>query len=184
MNKLALLYHYYDKATGPFQNLSDLPPQEAEQILNDLRHQNRSFASKRSQDYLEIRRSLEAKARELFIQKGGKPSRAYPHYMTLGECPWLLDWYPEAKSLQLSVDQFNAEGISFTYGDLFPTMRYKDGKPYRNQVYTKDEIVRVIEQFGMPQEWNTSGDKGPERYIEAQIWDDKPINILLEYLEK
>ncbi|WP_231573832.1 hypothetical protein [Paenibacillus sp. FSL R5-0345] len=121
---------------------------------------------------------------ENYFQKGGKPSRAYPHYMTLGECPWLLDWYPEAKSLQLSVDQFNAEGISFTYGDLFPTMRYKDGKPYRNQVYTKDEIVRVIEQFGMPQEWNTSGDKGPERYIEAQIWDDKPINILLEYLEK
>lgn len=69
MNKLALLYHYYDEATGPFQNLSDLPPQEAEQILNDLRHQNRSFASKRSQDYLDIRRSLEAKARELFIQK-------------------------------------------------------------------------------------------------------------------
>lgn len=63
-------------------------------------------------------------------------------------------------------------------------MRYKDGKPYRNQVYTKDEIVRVIEQFGMPQEWNASGDKGPERYIEVQIWDDKPINILLEYLEK
>lgn len=175
MNKLALLYHYYDEATGPFQNLSDLPSQDAEQILNDLRRQNKGFASKRSEDYLKIRRGLEAKARELFIKKGGKPFRTSPHYMTLGECPWLLDWYPEGKNLQISVDQFDPDSISFTYGDLFPTMRYQDSKPYRNQVYTRDEIVRVIDEFGMPQEWNVNGDKGPERYIEVQVWDDKPL---------
>lgn len=174
-----MLYHYYDESTGPFHNLSDLPLHEAEQVLNELRQQNIGFASKRSQDYLSIRRELEAKARNLFIAKGGQPSRAYPHYMTLGECPWLLEWYPIGRSLRISMDQFDLDTISFTYGDLFPTMRYQDGKPYRNQVYTWDEMVHVIEEFGMPQEWNANGEKGPERYIEVQIWDDKPLRTLI-----
>ncbi|MDH6427785.1 hypothetical protein [Paenibacillus sp. FSL H8-0282] len=181
MKQIAWLYHYYDESTGPFQNLSDLPSQEAEQVLNDLRQRNKGFASKRSADYLDIRRGLEAKARELFIIKGGKPSRACPHYMTLGECPGLLDWYPRGKSLQITIEQFDPASISFTYGDLFPTMRYKDGKPYRNQVYTWDEIIDVIDKFGMPQEWNANGDKGPERYIEVQIWDDKPLINMIGY---
>lgn len=174
-----MLYHYYDESTGPFHNLSDLPLHEAEQVLNDLRQKNTGFASQRSPDYLNIRRELEAKARDLFIQKGGQPSRACPHYMTLGECPWLLEWYPNGRSLQISIDQFDADTISFTYGDLFPTMRYQDGKPYRNHVYTRDEIIRVIDEFGLPQEWNANGEKGPERYIEVQIWDDKPLRKVI-----
>jgi len=172
---LELLFHYYDEATGPFVNLSDLEVDEAERILNDIRHNKKGFASKRSIDYLQIRRSLELKAREIVVSKGGKPIRSYPHYMTLGRCPWLLDWYPTGRELELSINEFETHTISFTYGDLFPTMRYQDGKPYRNQVYTLDEIRKVINEFGLPQEWNIDGNKGPERYIEVQIWDDKPL---------
>lgn len=29
------LYHYYDESTGPFRNLSDMEPGEAEQVLAD-----------------------------------------------------------------------------------------------------------------------------------------------------
>lgn len=170
------LYHYYDESTGPFHNLSDLELHEAENVLNEIRLHNKGFASKRSMDYIEIRRSLEEKARELFIGKGGKPIREYPHYMTLGKCPWLIDWYPAGKSLQMTISEFNPDTISFTYGDLFPTMRFNDGKSYRRQVYILDEIQHVIEEFGMPQQWNTNGNQGPERYIEVQIWDDKPLN--------
>jgi len=36
-----------------------------------------------------IRRELERKAYEQFISKGGKPTKRYPHYMTLGACTWL-----------------------------------------------------------------------------------------------
>ena len=73
------------------------------------------------------------------------------------------------------IDEFDEWTISFTYGDLFPTMRFQDGKPYRGQIYTKDEICKLIEEYGLPQEWNRRGNKGPERYIEVQIWDDKPL---------
>ncbi len=54
-----LLYHYYDESAGPFHNLSDLPPQVAEQSLNDLRHQNKGYASQRSEDYHDIRREFQ-----------------------------------------------------------------------------------------------------------------------------
>lgn len=169
------LYHYYDESTGPFQNLSDLSPAEAEIVLSSIRLQDKGFASKRSTDYLDIRRDLESKARELFILKGGRPIRNHPHYMTLGECPWLLEWYPSGKVLQIAIMEFEPDTISFTYGDLFPTMRYFDGKPYRNQLYTVNEIFQIIGQFGLPQNWNAKGDKGPERYIEVQVWDDQPL---------
>ncbi|SFF19839.1 hypothetical protein SAMN04487969_11798 [Paenibacillus algorifonticola] len=169
------LYHYYDESTGPFRNLSALEPQEAEKVLQQIRSQKRGFASKRSTDYLEIRRMLEWKTRELFVVKGGKPLQNYPHYMTLGECPWLLDWYPQGKVIPFSISDFEPGILSFTYGDLFPAMRYNDGKPYRGQVYTLSEIADIIKTFGLPQTWNAQGDKGPERYIEVQVWDDTLI---------
>ncbi|MMZ68646.1 hypothetical protein D1872_313560 [compost metagenome] len=108
------------------------------------------FASQRADDYMLIRRDLERMAREQFIAKGGKPKNNFPHYMTLGACDWLKTWYKNPLWITISLDEFEETAISFTYGDLFPTMRYRDNKPYRRQVYTKQEIIKVIEQFDMP----------------------------------
>ncbi|MHA6534650.1 hypothetical protein [Paenibacillus sp. BAC0078] len=171
------LYHYYDESTGPFQNLSDLSPEEAESVLEGIRQISKGFASKRPADYLGIRRGLEQKARNAFISKGGRPVRQHPHYMTFGSCPWLLEWYPRGAELRIPVASFSPTCISFTYGDLFPTMRVMDGKIYRGQVYTLEEIREVISQFGWPQEWNPRGDQGPERYIEVQVWENPPLII-------
>ncbi|WP_020616448.1 hypothetical protein [Paenibacillus daejeonensis] len=166
------LYHYYEKERGPFRNLSTLPADEAQLILDQLKLQQQVFASKRSDDYLRTRQTLEARARSLFIQKGGKPAQRYPHYMTLGPCNWLKQWYNEGEVVSIPLDAIDPQIISFTYGDLFPTMRYKDGKPYREKVYTREEIMNVVQLYGWPQVWNHDGSKGPERYIEAQLWDD------------
>lgn len=175
------LFHYYDESTGPFRNLSDLSPESAETVLQVIREQSKGFASQRSADYLQIRRSLEQRAREQFIAKGGKPVRRHPHYMTLGRCPWLQQWYPQGMELNIPVAAFNPERISFTYGDLFPTMRYADGKPYRGQVYTLKEILEVVREYGLPQKWNAAGDSGPERYVEVQIWEEPP-GLFQKYL--
>ncbi|ASA26605.1 hypothetical protein [Paenibacillus donghaensis] len=169
------LYHYYDASTGPFRNLSDLTVEEAETVQSELRLRKKGFASKRGDDYLEVRRGLEALTRKLFVAKGGRPVRQFPHYMTLGSCPWLLEWYPQGRLLQIPFTAFQPDTISFTYGDLFPTMRLQDGKPYRGQVYTAAEIETVIRKFGLPQVWNRTGAHGPERYIEVQVWDDSPL---------
>ena len=54
-------------------------------------------------------------------------------------------------------------------------MRYQDGKPYRQQVYTLSELPELVTLYGPPQEWNADGKAGPDRYIEAQVWDDTPL---------
>ncbi|MCQ6562995.1 hypothetical protein [Paenibacillus mendelii] len=175
------LYHYYEKEIGPFRNLSSLSPEKADEISNQIRQEGKTFASQRSSDYLTIRRELESRARDLFMAKGGKPKNSFPHYMTLGACSWLESWFNNPSSLSMSWDEWNEDSISFTYGDLFPTMRYTDNKPYRKQVYTKNEIIDVIAEFGFPQEWNKLGDQGPERYIEVQLWDE---DVIRRYIGK
>ncbi|WP_440117917.1 hypothetical protein [Paenibacillus sp. QZ-Y1] len=168
-------YHYFEKSLGPFLNLSSLSEYEAEAVSQQIRQEGRNFASQRSADYMTIRRTLEQKAYEQYIAKGGKPTNRYPHYMTLGACAWLESWYTEPDWVMVSWDDLPADSVSFTYGDLFPTMRYPDGKPYRKQIYTKDEILEVIQTYGWPQEWNCQGDQAPERYIEVQVWDEHII---------
>ncbi|WP_052568722.1 hypothetical protein [Ktedonobacter racemifer] len=95
-----------------------------------------------------------------------------PHYMIIGECPWLREWYQDGRTVKIAMDAFHPLTLSFTYGDSFPAMRVQDGKPYRGKVYTLSEIMEVIREYGLPQIWNADGQNGPERYIEAQIWDD------------
>lgn len=171
-----VLSHYYEKSTGPFRNLSDLPRGQAEHILADIRAEGAIFASQRSADYLVIREDLEAHIRYLFIEKGGRPQRLRPHSMILGTCAWLQSWYQDGQELCIPLDHFSPESVSFTYGDLFPAMRYQDGKPYRGQVYLMSELEPLIQQFGLPQERNPDGHLGPDRYIEAQVWDDTPLH--------
>ncbi len=170
-----VLSHYYEKASGPFRNLSDLPHEQAEQVMTTIRASGTIFASKRSPDYLVIRDELEARIRRLFIAKGGQPQRSRPHSMILGTSAWLKSWYQDGQELCIPLAEFSPTSVSFTYGDLFPAMRYQDGKPYRRQVYLMTELESLIQQFGLPQTVNPDGHFGPDRYIEAQIWDDTPL---------
>jgi hypothetical protein len=173
------LSHYYEAACGPFLNLSDLPPAEAETILGQIRQEGVIFASKRASDYLQIRRGLEEQVRRLFIDKGGQPRRQRPHYLILGASPWLKAWYVEGRELRLPLSQFDPDTVCFTYGDTFPAMRFQDSRPYRGQVYTLAELPDLIRQYGLPQDWNPDGKLGPDRYIEAQVWADEAIQPFL-----
>ena len=41
-----------------------------------------------------------------------------------------------------------------------------------------ETIVNFTQRFaryGLPQDWNADGHSGPERYIEAQVWDDAAL---------
>ena len=40
-------------------------------------------------------------------------------------------------------------------------------------------MSELIGQYGLPQKWNPVGRLGPDRYIEAQIWDDRPLRKFL-----
>lgn len=172
------LYHYYEQETGPFLNLSDLPINEAQKILSNIKQINETYIAQRSDVYMQRRIELETMARELFILKGGKPVRNVPHYMVIEECEWLQSWYRQGTFIKIPVSEFDTNTLSFSYGDMFPTfsLNVKDGKEYRKQIYTYNEIIKVIEKYGLPQTWNKDGKFGPERYIEVQVWSDEPIS--------
>ena len=178
------LSHYYERADGPFANLSTLPLEQAEQILEEIRRNGNRFASQRSSDYLKKRLELEIKIRQRFAEKGGKPKLTRPHYMILGTCPWLKDWYVDGQELQIKLSSIPEASVSFTYGDSFPAMNYHDGKPYRGQVYTLGELREIVQHYGLPQEWNPDGKGGPEHYIEAQVWDDNPLREYLKVIRE
>jgi hypothetical protein len=173
------LSHYYEECDGSFRKMSDLSEHEAEVVLRQIRQVGDPFASQRTDDYLAVRLRLEEKVRELFTAKGGSPKRLHPHYLIVGACPWLKSWYPHGCELRIPLAAFGMENVSFTYGDTLPAMRYQDGKPHRGQVYTLAELPGLIECYDLPQVWNAEGKYGPDRYIEAQVWDDEPLRSYL-----
>ncbi len=175
------LCHYYEASQGPFLNLSDLPLDEAERLLSQIRAAGDVFASQRAADYMEIRRELEKRVRNLFVAKGGKPQRERPHYMILGACSWVRSWYRDGRELSVPLANFDSSIVSFTYGDTFPAMRCRDGMLHRGQVYMLGELDGLIQAFGLPQVRNPDGRRGPDRYIEAQVWADDPLAAYLKH---
>ena len=91
--------------------------------------------------------------------------------------PWLSTWYEDGSFIKIPIEEFDTRTISFTYGDSMPTFSPKvnDGREYRKKCYTYEEILKIIEKCGLPQDWNRDGRYGPERYIEAHVWSDETI---------
>ena len=73
-----------------------------------------------------------------------------------------------------SVSPAEGDGVFFRW-----VVRVNDGKEYRHRLYTYEEILRIIEKYDLPQNWNDDGKNGPERYIEVQIWTD---DVIKKYL--
>jgi len=172
------LYHYFEKAKGPLLSLSALPIDEAVAIQSQLISDNKTFAAQRNEKYLPRRREIEKIVYELFVEKGGKPEKDTPHYFAVGECPWIATWYEQADFIEIPIEEFDLQTVSFTYGDTFPTFsqNINDGLEYRKTVYTYEEILDIIEKYGMPQDsWNTPIYAQP-CYVEAQVWSDRAIN--------
>lgn len=176
------LYHYYDKKVGPFRNLSDLPVNEAANILDRIRNEKPdTYCAKRQKTYIQDRLHYEKILREEFLKKGGKIERKAPYYMIVEHSPWLSSWYENMSFIKIPIEEFDMNTLSFTYGDSHPTFspRVNDGKEYRKQLYTYEEILDIIRKYGLPQDWNNDGRYGPERYVEVHIWSDKTIKKYL-----
>lgn len=173
------LYHYYEKTSQPFLNLSDLSIEEANIILENIRITMPNVqCAKRQEDYMEARLYYENILRKEFLKKGGKITRKVPHYMTVEHSPWLSSWYENSAFIKIPIEEFDLSTLSFTYGDSHPTFspRINDGKEYRKKLYTYEEILKIIDKYGLPQDWNNDGKYGPERYIEVHVWSNETIN--------
>lgn len=173
-----LLCHYYDAKTGPFRNLSDLEDGQAKRILEEIRRNKpETMCAKRQDSYMADRRRFEAILRDAFLKKGGRIERNSPHYLVVGQCPWLENWYEDCRRIEIDTKNLDLDTVSFTYGDSHPTFsdRVNDGKEYRKKLYTYTEILDIIDRYGLPQDWNPDGGLGPERYVEVHVWSDRGI---------
>lgn len=176
------LYHFYDIRTGPFKSLARLSVDDAKTVMEKIKSERPgSQCAQRHDKYVEYRLNCESILRSEFAKKGGVMEIESPHYMVVEYSPWLYTWYEQPAFIKIPVEEFDLKTVSFTYGDSMPTFSDKvnDGKEYRKKIYTYDEILKVIEKYGLPQEWNDDGAHGPERYIEAHVWSDRTIKRYL-----
>ncbi|MBQ7926826.1 MAG: hypothetical protein IJ335_11115 [Lachnospiraceae bacterium] len=173
------LYHYYDASVGPFVNLAELPREEARALLENIKKTKpNTQCAQRHDKYVEYRHNCEQILRTEFAKKGGIMERTTPHYLVVEHSPWLSTWYENSAYVKIPIEEFDLRKVSFTYGDSMPTFSptINDGKEYRKKLYTYEEILEIIEKYGLPQDWNDDGKYGPERYIEVHVWSDETIN--------
>lgn len=173
------LYHYYDKKTGPFCSISELDEKNAEEVLQRIREEKpETQCARRQESYVKDRKYFEDILRREFIKKGGRAERLTPHYMVVEHSPWLSTWYENSTYIKIPIEEFDTRTLSFTYGDSHPTFseRVNDGREYRKKLYTYEEILLIIEKYGLPQDWNNDGRYGPERYVEVHVWSDEVIS--------
>lgn len=182
------LYHFFDRRTGPFRSLTNIPPEEAKAVIEKIREERPdSLCARRDDQYVQKRRNCEAILRREFAAKGGLMEKDSPHYMVVEFSPWLSTWYERSEYIRIPIEEFDLRTVSFTYGDSMPTFsdRCADGKEYRKKLYMYEEILKVIEKYGLPQDWNDDGKFGPERYIEAHVWSEMPVaRYIDEYYKK
>ena len=98
----------------------------------------------------------------------------------LGESNYLYEGFSnECEVINLPLDKFDSNIISFTYTDSMVTnwlVETHQDKEYFNpnvhgKVFLKGEINNIIDQFGIPEnEWKSQKDRAYDFFIEAQIW--------------
>jgi hypothetical protein len=184
--------HYYDEESDLLKNVCSYPDEIAEAFLSNLKE-----SGKRAwlhPGYLEERRTVETWLYDEFVKKGGKPYLKNPLYFVLGENDDFFQqkgFFSHANpvKLRLLLSLFDRNTISFTYPDSMPSLAIatdttERAKPYRKpihgQVFMLKEIAEVVREYGMPGDrWKTEEYWRYDRFIEVQVWDDRPIWELL-----
>jgi hypothetical protein len=136
---------------------------------------------------MQLRRLTEERLRELFVERGGGPDRAAPHYFVLGSSEWYRGLADDMEEIRLPLSSLPPTVTSFTYPDSFTAMGFGadfgipyEPRDYHGKVFLLDELDDVIGKHGLPSD-DPSGDyegyeKRPfEKYVEVQLWSDDPI---------
>ena len=171
-----VITHNYDPARGCLRNLCDLPPKDAERVLDDIR-----ASGKRSikPSYLQRRLRTEAWLIEQRTGKLGYTPLARPVYFFLGDFSDGLD-PSRPNSLVMPLAALPENVLTFTYPDSMASLplatkeeHRPERRPYHGQVFTLPEIIDVVERFGFSQADHTMNQF--DRFIEVQLWDLHPV---------
>jgi hypothetical protein len=178
--------HNYDPARGACRNLCALPEAEAEAVLDDIRASGtRSIKA----NYLRRRLATEDWLISESKRKLGPVPLERPVYFFLGDFADGQD-RSRPQSLVMPLAAFSPEMLTFTYPDSmasFPGAAKPDQvrNDYHGLVFNLDEIMDVVVRFGMPGDrWKTEPSMQYDKFIEVQVWDDRPVRKMLAALAR
>lgn len=176
--------HNYHPDRGALRNLCGLPRDEAAAVLAAI---NALRLVPLKADYLERRLTTERWLYAERKRKLGKTRLDHPIYCFLGDFADGLD-PSRPESLVIPLAALPPETLTFTYPDSMASLALAtkaahaaERMPYHGQVFTLDEIRDVIAEHGMPdQRGKMAVPKFNDRFIEVQVWDDRPLRRFLE----
>lgn len=172
------LYRYFYDLEDPFRSFTELDLPTPDDYTAYIKAHGLRCARTYDRQYFARRLRTEERLREAFIRRGGRPVLKHPVCMTLEACD---EWFYRRKgcigSLCINLADFDPHTVSFTYGDSMPALdpAFRKARSYHGQVYTIDDLPRLVEEFGLPQRWNPDERLGYETYIEAQVWSPMPV---------
>jgi hypothetical protein len=179
----AVVTHNYDPRRGAFRNICDLPGAEAQAILTQIRS---SGQRKLKDNYLHRRLATEA---WLIAERAKRLCRTRLNraiYFFLGDFADGMDGSrPESFIMQLA--EFSPNTVTFTYSDSMASFatgteakHMADRREYHGRVFVLDEIIDLVDRFGLPGDrWKTDHSLRYDKFVEVQVWDDKPIRRTL-----
>lgn len=175
--------HNFDPDGAFLANLCDLPINQAEKIL-----ECRAKAGGRAVKANYLRRRLETEGwligeRQRLL---GQTQRERPIYFFLGDFADGRD-PSRPSSPVMPLDAFAPDVLTFTFPDSMASLPIAtleshrlERRPYHGKVFSLAEIAQVVGEFGLPGEhWQSDPLRRYDRFIEVQVWDDRPI---LEFL--
>ncbi len=187
-----LLYHYFERQSGPFAPLTTLPYEEARGVLIAQKAAGK-FRNPDVDGFLKKRYNRDEKLYAFFVEHGGCPQIKNPIYMFLGEQPQWMSAYEDADSIAIPMNEFDPLTVSFTYGDSFAVLNPAlfGAEEYWGKVYFANEMKEIIERHGFPPYVEYDFKKGiypvdksihdQLKYIEAQVWN---TDVLAKYRSK
>ena len=175
--------HNYHARFGPFRNICDRPRAEAAELLAGIATLgHRRFKP----DYLDRRLATEHWLMSERDRLLGTTRLQRPVYFFLGDFADGLD-ASRPHSIVMPLAAFPDSIITFTYPDsmtshdLATSQKHAgDRKAYHGRVFPLSEIRAVVAEFGIPGACRTP-DRSTrfDRFIEMQLWDDRPLKPYL-----
>lgn len=168
--------HTFHPDRGAFQNICLLPNEDAERIIASIRVDGHAYLKKnylarrlRTEDWLIAERS----------RKIGETPLIRPIYFFLGD---MADGWDKCRptSIVLPLAMFDVDTITFTFPDSMescPQTNRGDhsDRSWHGQVFTFAEITEMVARHGFPDPKLPRDLRGPNAFIEVQVWDDRPL---------
>ena len=171
-----VITHNFHPDRGALQNICYLPNENAERIVASIRLGGHAYLKR---NYLARRLRTEDWLVAERIRKIGETPLARPIYFFLGN---MTDGWDKSRpaSIVLPLAMFDVDTITFTFPDSMescPQVNSGDhsGGPWHGQVFTFAEVTEMVARHGFPDPTLPRERRGPNAFIEVQIWDDRPL---------